>query len=69
MLPLKLIMQYAAAEYCAIKRKRERRSGAIPIDSVFSRVVSRGMTRAKVMVLKEQHRLMISVVKRVNFAI
>lgn len=67
--PLLLIMQYAAAEYCAIKRKRERRSGVIPIDSVLIRVVSRGRTRAKVMVLKEQHRLMISVVKRVNFAI
>lgn len=33
------------------------------------RLASRGRTRAKVMVLKEQHRLMISVVKRVNFAI
>lgn len=68
-LPLLLMMQYAAAEYCAIRRKRERSSGFIPGDSVFTRELSRGRTRAIVMVLKEHHRLMISVVKRVGFAI
>ena len=68
-LPLLLMMQYAAAEYCAIRRKRERRSGVIPGDSVFTRGLSRGRTRARVMVHKEHHRLMISVVKRVYFAI
>lgn len=68
-LPLLLMMQYAAAEYCAIRRKRERRSGVIPRDSELIRVGSRGRTRARVIVLKEQHRLMISFVKRVSFAI
>ena len=67
-LPLLLMMQYAAAEYCAIRRKRARRSGVIPRDSVLTRVASRERTRAKVTVLKEQHRLMTSVVQRVNFA-
>lgn len=68
-LPLLLITQYAAAEYCAIRRKRERRSGVIPRDSEFSREASRGRTRASVMLLKEHHRLMISAITRVDFAI
>lgn len=68
-LPLLLMMQYAAAEYCAIRRKRERSSGVIPGDSVFTRELPRGRTRARVMLHKEHHRLMISVVKRVYFAI
>lgn len=68
-LPLLLLMQYAAAEYCAIRRKRERRSAVIPGDSVFTSKLSRGMMRARVMVHKEHHRLMSSVIKRVYFAI